>query len=77
MKAIRKTICVLLAASFLSACATVAQAPYEPVDSPPPPVESTRNDDAWRAVKAIAAIAVLVGLVALMRNIPAGMPAMH
>jgi hypothetical protein len=77
VKAIRKTICVLVAALFLCGCSTIPQAPYEPVDSPLPPVESTMDNDAWRAVKAIAGIAVLVGLVALLHSIPAGMPAMR
>jgi len=78
MKTIRKTICVLVSAAFLSACSTMTQAPYAPADSPPPPVESTTNDDAAaKAVIAVVAVALLAGLVVLARGIPFGVPAMH
>ena len=78
MKTIKKTFCVLVAAAFLSGCSTMTHAPYEPGDSPSPPVESTTNDEvAWKVARTVVAIVLVAGLVALVRGIPAGFPAMH
>jgi hypothetical protein len=74
----KRTFCALVAASYISGCATMAQPAYEPADPAPAPVETAAsNETAWKVVKIVAAVALIAGLVALTRGIPMGVPAMH
>jgi len=61
----KKILCALTAAFYLSACTSMSPAPYEPDRAPLAPIEQSGESDGTQTLKALVGIALIVGVLTL------------